>query len=249
MSPTQPLSRWRGRWILTGTLLALTLLSAVFVLQTLPPLYQSESSVVLLASRAVSKPNGQNPYLSFSPSLTLTADVLSRELMAPATVQYLAWRGYNDSYAVVLAPATTQASGSVLQITVTGGDRDGVEHTLLGVTREIGVRLARMESGVSQDGRIRVLTLSLTQQPVIAASHAARAVAVVGGAGLVISLGLPWLVDAQVTQWRLRRAQEAYPEDHGSDGDWPEPPPPTSIFPLLAGGRGPERRDDGPGPA
>lgn len=247
MSPTQPLSRWRGRWVLTGTLLALTLLGAFAVPLTLPPVYQSRSSVVLLASRAASRPNGGNPYLSFSQSLTLAAGVLSRGLMAPATVRYLSRRGYRDTYSVIPAPAAP-ASGPVLQITVTGAGRTAVEHTLLGVTRAVGTRLARMQSGVRRDGRIRVLTLSLTRQPGISAGHTARAAAVVGGAGLVVSLGLPWLVDAQVTRRRLRRAQEACPEGHAGGGDWPEPPS-ASIFPLLAGGRGPGRGDDDPGPA
>jgi hypothetical protein len=248
MSPTQPLPSWRGRWILTGALLALTLLSAVLIQQALPPLYQSGSSVVLLASPAVSKPNGGNPYLSFTPSLTLTADVLSRELMAPATAQYLAWRGYRDPYTVALAPTTTQATGSVLEITVTGGDPAGVERTLRAVTGEVGTRLARMESGVGQAGRIRVLTLSLTQQPAVSVSHLARSLALVGGLGLLLSLGVPWLVDAQVTQRRLREGQRAAPAGR-ADGDWPEPSP-ASIFPLLTGGRrGYHDDDDDPGPA
>jgi hypothetical protein len=229
-------------------MLALTLLGAVAVGEKLPPVYQSSSSVVLLASRTASKPNGQNPYLSFSPSLTLAADVLSRELVAPATVRYLAFRGYGDPYTVALPTETTQTTGSVLQVTVTGGDRASVQHTLHGVTSEISSRLARMQSGVHRAGRIRVLTLSITPQPGVSMSHTARTVALVAGLGLMLSLGLPWLVDAQVTR-QVRRAQQPLPELPADEGRWAADQGSTTVFPLLAGGRSRYQRDDDPGPA
>jgi hypothetical protein len=229
-------------------MLALTLLGAVAVMEKLPPVYQSSSSVVLLASRTVSRPNGQNPYLSFSPSLTLTADVLSRELMAPATVRYLAFRGYADAYTVALPTEATQATGSVLQVTVTGGGQASVQHTLQGVTSEISVRLGRMESGVSQAGRIRVLTLSISPQPGVSMSHAARAVVLVAGLGLLLSLGIPWLVDAQVTR-QVRRAQQPLPELPADESRWAGAMGSTTVFPLLAGSRSQHHGDDEPGPA
>ena len=77
----------------------------------LPWTYTSQSTVVLLASQHASKVVGGNPYLAFDSSLTLTADVVRREVMDPRTGQDLAKRGYTASYAVVDAPDT---SGPVL---------------------------------------------------------------------------------------------------------------------------------------
>src|ERR1700680_4895259 len=98
MDPRNSFHAGRVRLMITGVLLLLTLIGTVATALKLPRTYQSQSSVVLLASRATSKPNGNNPYLSFSPSLTLTADVVSRKLMAPGTVKYLASHGFPEPY-------------------------------------------------------------------------------------------------------------------------------------------------------
>src|SRR6266851_4200547 len=111
---------WRKRRYLTAALLVLALAGSGAALSTLPRTYQANSSVILLASRAAASPYGGNPYLSFSPSLTLAADAVSRELMGPGTVLSLAARGFSASYTVALAPYTTTTTGSVLLVTVAG---------------------------------------------------------------------------------------------------------------------------------
>ena len=188
----------RRRWILTVMLLLLTVGGARVALVKLPRTYQSASSVVLLASRAASKPNGGNPYLSFSSSLSLTADVVSRELMAPTTVSYLTARGFSAAYTVALAPTSISTSGSVLLVTVTGTDKAGVERTLHGVTNEISARLAKLQAGDSAYHQIRALTVSLTRQAALSVSQTARPVVLVIGLGLVLSFGIPWIIEAQV---------------------------------------------------
>ena len=77
---------WRKRRYLTAALLVLALAGSGAALSTLPRTYQANSSVILLASRTAASPYGGNPYLSFSPSLTLAADAVSRELMGPRTL-------------------------------------------------------------------------------------------------------------------------------------------------------------------
>jgi hypothetical protein len=195
----------RGRWIMTGGLLLLTLICVLAALVELPPSYTSNSSVVLLASPAASRPNGDNPYLSFSPSLTLTADAVSREMMAPATVDSLASKGFPDSYSVALATYTTSTTGSVLLITVTGPDKAAVELTLHGVTSEISSVLTHLQVGTSPDDRIVAATLSMSSQPSLSLSQLARLLAILICVGLAASFGVPWLVEAQVAGRRLRR--------------------------------------------
>jgi hypothetical protein len=204
MDPTNSLQMGRGRWILTGALLMLTFIGAFAALMVLPPTYQSQSSVVLLASPAASEPNGDNPYLSFSSSLTLTADVVSRIMMSPSVAGYLASNGFPDSYSVALATYTTATTGSVLLVTVTGTDKVGVDLTLHGVTDEIGTVLARLQSGDHPADRVRAVTISMTGAS-LSLGQLARFLTVLICAGLAVSFGIPWIVEVRIAGRRIRR--------------------------------------------
>jgi polysaccharide biosynthesis protein PslJ len=206
---------WRRRWILATALLILALTGAAAALMGFPRTYQSSSSVVMLASRAAAKLNGGNPYLSFSPSLTLTADALSREMMAPPTIQSLAARGFTDSYTVALAPYTTTTTGSVLLVTVTGSDRNAAENTLYGVTQEISAQLARLQTKVTRNDQIRAATLSFTPEPTLSVSQTARALVPVIAPGLLLALGIPVILDGQLTRRRFRTAMMPAEADQG----------------------------------
>jgi len=226
MDSTNSLRTGRGRWILTGGLLLLTLVGVVVALVELPPSYQSEASVVLLASPAASRPNGDNPYLSFSPSLTLTADVVSREMMAPSTIDELASKGFADSYSVALATYTTDTTGSVLIVTVTGTDKVAVQLTLHGVTDEISTILASLQASSPPSNRIVAATISMSRQAALSLNQLARLLAILIGIGLVASFGAPWIVEAQIAGRRSRRDAWAshvtppLPRDEAADGHW-----------------------------
>jgi hypothetical protein len=221
MYPTSSLRTGRGRWILTGGLLLLTLIGVVVALVKLPPTYQSQSSVVLLASPAASRPNGYNPYLSFSPSLTLTADVVSREMMSPSTVDYLASNGFPDSYSVALATYTTPTTGSVLLVTAAGPDQAAVQLTLHGVTDEISIVLAKLQAGSPPNDRILATTISMSRQATLSFSKLVRLLAVLIGVGLAASFGVPWIVEAQIAGRRIQR-------DAGPPGTSPRPGDPAA---------------------
>ena len=196
---------WRRRWILTTALLILALIGAAAALQKLPRTYQSQSSVLLLASRATAKAYGGNPYLSFSASLTLTADILGREMSGPAALQYLAAQGVHDAYTVALAPDTTTTTGSVLLVTVTGPDQGAVESALRAVTRDVGLQLARMQAGVAPRSQIRAATISFSPQAKLSTSQTARSLVPVMALEFLIALWIPVLVDGRVTRRRMRR--------------------------------------------
>jgi hypothetical protein len=205
---------WRARWILTSVLLILAMVGAVEAAAKLPRYYQSASSVVLLASRVASTQNGGNPFLSFSPSLTLTADAVSRTLMAPGTVRQLAAQGFTASYTVALPPYTTATTGSVLLVTVTGTDAAGVQRTLQAVTAQIGPQLAQLQLGVPARGQVRAVTLSFPPQATLSISQTARPLVVIGALLLVICLGTPIVVDGMATRRQLR-GRSALP-DHSA---------------------------------
>jgi hypothetical protein len=197
---------WRRRRILTIAMLILALAGSATALTGLPRAYQSDSSVILLASRSAAKLNGGNPYLSFSPSLTLTADALSRQLMAPATARDLAARGFVGAYTVALAPDTTATTGSVLLISVTSNSSSVAVRTLQAVTSEISVKLSQLQSGVAARNQIRAAALSYTPQATLSSSQTARPLVAVTVLGLLAALGIPIAVDGLLARRRIRNA-------------------------------------------
>ncbi|SRR5581483_11406802 len=228
MGRTNSSQAWRRHWVLTTVLLLLALVTTLIAAVAGPRSYQTSGAVTLLASRAVAKSEGNNPYLSFTGSLTLTADVVSRELMAPGTVSELATRGFTDPYTVALATYTTSTTGSVLTVTVTGPDPAEAEVDLGAVISEIQAKLASLQTDVKPDNRIRVVTIARSDRATLSASATARPLVMIAAAGLLLAFGLPWLVDAQVTARRARRAKAQLeaagaavddPADEG--GDWP----------------------------
>ena len=204
MDLRQAVRIWRARWILTSVLLILAIVGAAGAAAKIPRSYQSSSTVLLLASRAASASNGGNPFLSFSPSLTLTADAVSRELMAPGTVRQLAAQGFTATYAVALPTYTTSTTGSVLLVTVTGSDAAGVQRTLQAVTARIGTQLAQLQHGVPARSQVDADTLSITPQATLSISQTARPLVVVGALLLVICFGIPIIVDGLLTRRQLR---------------------------------------------
>jgi hypothetical protein len=196
---------WSRRRLLTATFTGLALVSLVAAVSGLPRTYQGQGSVLLLASPAASRPNGGNPYLSFTPSLSLAADAVSRELMAPLVVQQLAARGFAAAYTVGLPAYTTPTTGSVLVVTVTGSDKAAVESTLQAVLGEVRMALAGLQGQVRPQQRIRLATLSVSPEPTLAVSQTARPIVVLGIGGLLVAFGLPVVIDGWLSRRRIRQ--------------------------------------------
>lgn len=191
----------RKRWILTTLLLLLTV-AGTAAIGSKSKTYTAASTVVLLASDSASKPNGSNPYLSFSSSLQLTADVVRREVIDPRTASSLAAEGYTASYLVADAVDTP---GPVLLVTVTGHNKALVEHTLYGVTAEIKTKLGELQASISPVNKIGIATLSFSPNATLALSKMARPVVAVLGVGLVLTFAIPLIVDGQVRRRRRTR--------------------------------------------
>ncbi len=193
-------SIWRGRWILTVTLLVVAGIGVGIASVFLPRTYQANASIVLLTSRSQSGTTGGNPYLNFSSSLTLAADAVSRQVMDPQTANSLAAHGFTGSYTVEMPTYSTSVVGSVLVIAVTGGGAANVEHTLNGVISAVRTSLAALQAGVRADNRIQVTVLAPASGATVNITHTVRSLAIVAGLGLVIAFGVPWVIDAQVSR-------------------------------------------------
>jgi hypothetical protein len=203
---------WRRQWKLTVALLILALVGAVAALTGLPRSYQSDATLILLASRSAARLNGSNPYLSFSPSLTLSADALSRELMAPQTAQSLAARGFPGAYTVTPALYATSTTGSALLVTVTGSSKAAVQSTLYAVDRQAGVELLRLQHGVTAANQIRSATLSYSPQPSLSVSQTARPLVIVVVLEALLVVAIPAMADGWMTRRRIGRRHALVPE-------------------------------------
>lgn len=197
------LSGLRRRWILASLLLLVTLAGTAYALFKLPSTYQSQSSIVFLVPKNVTKSLGGNPYLAFNSTLNQTADVVRYETQDVRTVDMLAAQGYSSKYLVTDAIDT---SGPVLIVTVTGHNKELVEHTLRGVTTEVNAKLDTIQAGLSNANKIRDVVITFTPNATPLTSKKARPLAALAAAGFMLTVGIPLIVDAVLL--RRRRMQE-----------------------------------------
>jgi capsular polysaccharide biosynthesis protein len=207
-------SSLRRRWILSSVLLLLTIAATVLGILKLAPTYQSQSSVIFLASQTASKSYGGNPYLAFNSTLNQTADVVRYEVTDQRTVDALAKEGYTSTYQVTDAIDT---SGPVLIIAVTGHDLSGVEHTLSGVTNEASAKLVGLQTTLAPVNRIRSLVITFQPKPKAVSSKKVRPLSVIAGGGILLTIGIPLLVDAIITRRRAERGEQA--DDHAAHAE------------------------------
>ncbi len=212
------LSSLRRRWILASVLLFLTLAGTAFAFVNLPSTYKAGSSIVFLAPTKVAQSFGGNPFLAFNTALNQTADVVRYGTMDVRTVNLLAARGFTSTYLVIDA---TDTAGPVLTVTVTGHNKASVERTLGGVTSEIGRQLNSLQAGLTPGNKIQDLVITYTPKATVVASRKARPLSVVAGLGLVLTLGIPFIVDAVLLRRRSRQEPLALENDNDDDQDYP----------------------------
>ena len=194
----------RRRWILTSFLFLLTVVAALAAWVKLPGPYQAESMIVLYPSQQASKPNGDNPLMSFGGSLNVAGDIVLREVSAPSYVAQLAARGYTSSFTIVDDPNTT---GPILDVTVTGKNQSQVEQTLNGVTAAVKNQLASIQQNYKPANRITSQVVSTQPTPQLLVSKKARTIVIVLGLGLVLTFAIPQVVDAEIAKRRGARGQ------------------------------------------
>jgi hypothetical protein len=211
------MSSLRRRWILTCTLLLLTLVIAGGAWQKIPTTYQSVSSIVLLAPPNTAKAYGGNPYLAFNPTLNQTADVVRYETNDTRTADALKAEGYSSSYLVTDA---TDTSGPVLIVTVTGSDQALVEHTLHGVTSEVSARLNALQAGLTVGNKISDVVITFTPQASALRSKKEKPLALLLALGIVLTICIPVMVDARSARRAAgNEAPEPEPADPARDPD------------------------------
>jgi hypothetical protein len=217
----------RKHWILTSVLVLLTLIAAIGAWTKISGPYQSTSQVVFLASQYTSKPNGDNPYLSFSDTLTTTADIVRREVLDPRIVAALAARGFTDTYEVENDPL---GIGPVLDITATGPTKAGVLATQAAVTDEVQSQLQELQTDILPKNQITSMVVTSSPKATLMVSKKARPLVAVLVLGFVLVLAIPQMLDAVQNRTRTRRKK-------GSPRPWARIEPPVSAFSAGEGSR------------
>lgn len=221
----QPFRIWQRHLVLTSLLLLLALACTATAALRLPRTYEAGATVVLLASRNSSKALGDgNPYLSFSSSLSTTASVLDAEITDSQIALSLKERGLPDKYQVTSQSTLSQSTTlptPFLIVSVTGSNKIQVEHTLHGVTGEIGSLLDGLQATVARNNRISLMTASFDPEATLSVTATARPLIAIFGVLIILALAVPALVDASVARnrasSRVDQASSATPTSWDSD--------------------------------
>ncbi|MQY03466.1 YveK family protein [Actinomadura macrotermitis] len=197
------------RWVLTVPLLLLTISGVVAAFLLLPWSYEAKANAVFLASPLQAKQAGGNPWLVFDGSLTVTAEVVGREMMDARTVADLKARGLTSEYLVAVAANTT---GPVLEITVTGSDARNTEGTLAALTAMIPQKLERIqaENGVTPRARITSKVVTSSPRADLKATDKIRNVALLLFVGGAMTVAVPLFVES-VASRRQQRDRDRRP--------------------------------------
>lgn len=224
------------RWWLTLPIFLLTLISVGTAIFVLPWSYEAKATEVFLASSVQAKQAGGNPWLIFDGSLTVTAEVVGREMMGQKTAATLKTQGMRSSYVVGVAPNST---GPVLAIAVTGQNSSDVAATLNAIMKLIPDKLEQIQAdgGVRQAARIRLNVIEYSQQPTLKATSKIRMLAVMLFAGMMLMITVPLFAESISVRRRTRAAgtQGARPDPRAGPGGslgaeapaapWSVPPP------------------------
>jgi capsular polysaccharide biosynthesis protein len=200
---------WLGillrRWWLTLSLFLLALGGTGAAAAITPWTYEAKAEIVFLASSFQARQAGGNPWLVFDSSLTVTAEVVGREMMDDRTAAELASKGLTAQYQVGVAPDST---GPVLTVEVTGTDARTAKATLDALVAAIPQRLTQMQAkeGVQERAQIKASVVTASPQASLAATSKLRLLVMVLFVGLVLTVAIPLF--AEVLSERRRRGKD-----------------------------------------
>jgi hypothetical protein len=224
---------WLGillrRWWLTLSLLLLALGGTGAMAFVTPWTYEAKADLVFLASPFQSKDAGGNPWLVFDSSLTVTAEVVGREMMDDRTAAGLAARGLTAQYEIGVAPDST---GPVLSVQVSGEDARVTKATLDALVAAIPQRLRQMQAneGVEPRAMIKTSLVTASSKAALAATGKLRTLVMVLFVGLALTVAVPLF--AEVISERRKRGRTPPPDRRPESGRPPEAKEPAEALPA-----------------
>ncbi|MFF2200426.1 O-antigen ligase family protein [Streptomyces sp. NPDC058145] len=200
----------RRRWYFVVPLTLLSLVCGGYLYVTVPVSYQSQSSVTLLDSSAVSRlpPTFGNPISNAGGSLIVTADVLIRTLESNDAAKELRGRGVTDPYTAGFAPT---ADSPLLTLSVTGTDRAKVLEETNTLTEFAGEQLKALQAAAKVPPAYFVQTapVVLPQTPVAKSKNRYQDIAAVVILGVVSAFLLSILMEGVAVVRRRRHAAKS----------------------------------------
>jgi capsular polysaccharide biosynthesis protein len=217
----------RRRWYAAVVGVVCTLIGTAVVL-TMAPTYEATSVLVLLApntpSAATTTPGAApapvNPYQAFDSSITITADLMSTQVMQPRVVDELVRRGASPDYTVATDPDTGGPTVTITAEAATG--QQAVATTRL-VSAEFRRQLTERQAQAGAP-RSSLITASPVVTPTSAdrlVSGRIRALVAVLGVGMVLSIGLALVAEAVALGLERRRTRRAPPAPSAHDATIP----------------------------
>ena len=200
----------RRRWYFVVPLTLLSLVCGGYLYVSVPVSYQSQSSVTLLDSSAVSRlpPTFGNPISNAGGSLIVTADVLIRTLESNDAAKELRGRGVTDPYTAGFAPT---ADSPLLTLSVTGTDRAKVLKETSTLTEFAGEQLKALQAAAKVPPAYFVQTapVVLPQTPVAKSKNRYQDIAAVVILGVVSAFLLSILMEGVAVVRRRRHAAKS----------------------------------------
>lgn len=184
------------RWYASLPVLAVAAAVGFVAVTGVPPSYQATGSVILFVPSGVAgdaAAERNNPYLSFSGSLSITASTLVRVLDAAEERRAFKGRGLSGEYAI-----QTESSFPGIRVAVVDEDRDRAVLTAQQLITAVGERLTALEdeSGAPADQRIAVRVLESPASATELPPSVGRLAAVIVVLGLALATGVALLVEA-----------------------------------------------------
>jgi capsular polysaccharide biosynthesis protein len=203
-----------SRWYVVVPCLLFTLAAAAGASAAVAPSWKATGTLVLLGPGSVrldAEGNERrvetNAYLDFGGTLEITAEILSKIMMSPATGEQLAARGLTAEYEV----GTGSDGGSpIINIIATSPDPEVAKATVQGVAAQIRAELQRRQSaaGAPKDDFIRVDQVTTPTSAERQLGSKLRAAAAAGALGMALTFGLAFLTES-ISERRLAKERRA----------------------------------------
>ncbi len=238
----------RRRWYVVLPALVLTVAATMAVRSVVGNQYRAQSSIVLVTPATPPDligeqgqrptPCAQNPFCG-SGNLSNLGNVVARSMADDDVAERMEERHPGVEYTVVLSP---DDRSPIIEMTTTAAGPDRALAALQSVEREVRAELQRRQRavGVPGDALITSAVVTAAKSATVQAGGRIRATVVTLGAGLLVTIGLAYLVESVSRSRRARAAAAA------GEGTEPDGHPAAEPLPLVPpAGRGPVAKEPG----
>lgn len=194
------LRRWR---VLLVGIIAIAAAAAGAIV-AIPTNYQAAGQLVLLLpAQSTGAATPTNPYLNLEPGLTITASLIAATLSTKDAARSLETTGFTSEYSIGLNPG----AGPILEISAEDNDPVMAVRTRDEVIKRLQEELARIQQAVNAPQR-QLISARTNSMPNVAEAlpgSKIRALAAIGGVGMVVTLLIAFMRD------RTRRPMSVLP--------------------------------------